>query len=107
MAIKVFAEGIILEGPEEIGSERALAAFILGTRQDINYQGQRVELDDVATCEIVCTGELAAVAMRYKRGDHVLIAGLLRIQLAKFEVDEIVGSQFVRLEIHAEALART
>lgn len=106
MAIKVVAEGIILEGPEEIGSDGAVAAFILGTRQDINYQGQRVELDDVATCEIVCAGELAAVAMRYEQGDHVLISGLLRIQLARFEIEQIVGSQFVRLEIHAEALAR-
>lgn len=107
MAIRVVVDGVIVEGPEKIESDRIVAAFVLGTHQVIDYRGQRVELDDVATCEVVCAEELAAVAMRYEEGDRVLITGLLRIQPSKLAESEEVGAQFVRLEIHADALART
>lgn len=107
MTVRTIADGVIVEGPTGVESDRPVTAFILGTHQTIRVRGQQVQLDDVPTCEVVCVDELAAAALLYSQGDHVLVSGVLQIHSASPLSPNDPESQFVRIEIHADAMGRT
>jgi hypothetical protein len=98
----VFADGVVLEAPAQIESDRVVAAFILGTGSQPTDQS--VISHRQATCEVVAAGELAAAAMRCRKGDRILVAGALIAHPAQISNLDDPESQWVRLELHAEAI---
>ncbi len=106
MSIQVIATGTLLTKPDPVDPDEVdVVGVMFGSRQLVTYRGQQVELDDVPTAEVVCTGPVAATALELDEGDQVEIRGELRILYPAEQF--YYGNANGVIEIQAESITRT
>lgn len=81
MSIAVVARGRIVDGPEQIGSDRGpLVSFMLGDAQFGIYRGNTIPLDDLPVVEVNCRDLLAAVVLeQLEVGQYAVVVGTAHI----------------------------
>jgi hypothetical protein len=105
MSIEVITSGRVHDAPQRIGSQRGyVVAFVLATPQDVMCGHQRLKVDAVPTCEVVCSDELALTALQLVAGQAVKVAGEMCICFMQDSLVTDSGWHPMRLEVHATRL---